>query len=313
MFAFLGYASHTIAIRDIAGKHNFTTELSQIDEKLNEVRLDSKYTVFDLIQDALNKVNENYYDNKTIHLNNFFNIKYYSHQSQKYIKEIEAYTKMYRPQINGAILPKIKIEKARKKTFFKYPTAFYSIYNFLLDPIEKDNLFFGINNRNFNKYNYEMKGVRFLNNKPNYYILITDKKSTQKQEAEIYIDTTSLAFSKFTNKEHLSGGYNANASPLYNLFISNLYKNKEVQYEEINGKWYFKDSKFYLKTYEKDTKDTVYVYLSYQRLSIEKENLSDFNSLDCLHENSLIEPNAMLWDDPAWFENKKRKLKPEKK
>jgi hypothetical protein len=303
----LGYMPYKMSLNGLEGT-KLEIKLVKEHNELGEISLSTKYTVFDLIKEALDKVEENYYEEKPIYLKNFLKMDWVEEKKEQNIKQLEAYLTVYRPKINGNSLAKIKIDKARKKIDFKNPMPSMWLYEVLLDFIEKDALFFAINKKNFSKYDYKMKGIELLNGKHNYCILVTKKDSSKYFLSEIYIDTTSLAFSRFTVQKEIDNQKNM-GTPLYQLLFQNLYSKYEINYQEIKGKWYLNNMKSSSKTYAKDTKETFYTYLEYKVQHIEREDVTNLNPLKCLHEKSVIETEALLWDDPTWFEDKTKKNK----
>ena len=310
---YLGYETSKTPLQDMLGKFN-TIQMTATANDLNEVRLISNYTVFDLIKDALAKVKDNYYENEPINLITYLSTSDYSQVENKTLKELESYFTIYRPKINGNALAKIKVNKARKKACFGCGMLKTWFFPILLDWVEKDMLFFALKKRNYKKYNYKMTGIALVNNTPNYRILITDKDSIfiNNNYAEVFIDTASLAFTKFVsqlNCERLKD----EGTPLYKLMYKKLYQKYEVNYQKIGNKWYLLGLDSYVKIMDKSPRDTIHTYTQYKVVEIIKEDVQTLNPLECMHERTIIDEKAMHWDDPAWLEDKKNKSSKTKK
>jgi hypothetical protein len=200
------------------------------------------------------------------------------------------------------------VEKARKESHLEVTK--YAGNQIFLDNIDKDLLFPYLEKKNLKKLKYTLQNIQLCKGHDCYYVVCTDPKNKHDKLAEIWIDTTTLAFVKLAyQRSYEAGEYAGSATPMYKALIKNLYKEYIVEYKQgANKQWYLDKVDSYLRTMNKTSKDTIHIKRQYQVTEVIKSKDVPKPKGRTLSDIDIVENEAMLWDDPAWtIELPKRK------
>ncbi len=312
----IGYQTQNLSIASVfenANQKNLTITLEPDNKKLDTILISSDYKLTDLILEALAKVEENYYQNKTVYLEGMITYYVRNLNTGKKIRETEAYTTAIRPPINGFQNPKIIINLARTKRKILESPPVYKVGNAFSDIIEKDLIPSSFKKPYFKNYQYQLKGLTKYEGELCYHLYITSLKRDNEDnwQTEVLIDTMSLAVAKIDLKMSDEGNFKSKSgTPLYHLLFKDLYTEASYYYQKKEDKkWYLNNVSIYKRFFDKILKDSLETFMNYEIYKVHKSKESANLVGQTLSESDFLEKFAVEWDHPVWQGEEKKKKK----
>lgn len=314
VISFVGYHTQKIALKSIRDRSNLEVYLKPYTEELTGVTISSNYTVIDLLKEALAKRKENYYEKKPVHLKGHYYENAYSQQKQTEVRKLEAYLTTYRPQINTHKLPSVAVDKARMSLEKGYRNFAISTIDGILGSLDDHNLVESLTTKSFKSPNkvYQMQGLRTVNNRLTYYVTVQTENPNIKALSEIYIDTTTLAFSKLTyqsvSKHRKVSAVGGNRTFYADYYVPRFQALITYTYHDSTQTWFLKKFDTHLVLMQREgKKDTIHLYTKYIVQDIKRKSLKSLNPTRCLSSSAsflgnYIQSFATRWNSSAWKE-----------